>query len=333
MSGRSLLGLLLLAGAAFMGLAVWQVRLLEREGLPAAKPRGDSASGLTNGPVGSLAKTGPSPRSFQNPNPSAARPAFNWKQVESEDYRSFLNNLRQIGCPDQTVRDIVSADLMQSYAPKRAEVLAKRYEGFNYWSATPADSAARSEFERKRREIDDEMTWAMKELLGDKFIPPSTAQEWKLAELDQQLSALTPEKRTAVRSILAQYADTEQQVRNLANGQNLYENTADRLQVLENYDRKRTQLQALLTPEEYQFVEMTTSWTADNLRRGAVKFNPTPAEFQILFQEWQAYDEMLARLRASGQNDPGNLQEPMQASLRQRLGEQRAQEFWNTWWR
>jgi hypothetical protein len=330
MSRGFILGLGLLAFAGVVGMAVWQVKLLENTGRPAS----DAATQVS--PPGSsfdtAAKSPTATRALATPAATTNPPTFQWSQVEAEDYRAFLANLRKVGCPEQTVRDIVAADLVQSYRPKRHEALSNRYASFKYWSATPADSAARAELERKRREVDEEMTWAMRELLGQDFIPPSTAQEWKLAELDQQLAGLTPEKRQAVKSLLIQYADTDQQVRALASGQNLSENLAERTLVLEEYDRKRAELQRLLNPEEFHEMEMTTSWTADNLRRGAAGFNPSAVEFQILFQEWQAYDEMLARLRASGQPDPGSLQEPMQENLRLRLGEQRAQEFWSTWW-
>ncbi|MCX6883466.1 MAG: hypothetical protein NTX27_00325 [Verrucomicrobia bacterium] len=333
MSRQFILGVGVLVVACFAGLAIWQVLLLERAGLPSydpqagqslMKPAVQSNSGIQNPAA---------PRPGPNRGAETNRSPFQWKQVEAEDYRSFLANLRKIGCPEQTIRDIISADLVQSFGPKRSEALAKRYEGFKYWSATQKDSAARAEFERKRREVDGEMNWAMKELLGEEYIPPTTSQEWKLAELDQQLSFLTPEKRNAVRNLMIGYTEIDQQVRALASSQNLSESSADRLQILDSYDRKREELRNLLTPEEFQTVEMSTSWTADNLRRGAVKFNPTREEFQVLFQEWQTYDEMLARVYASGQHDPGTLQEPLQENLRQRLGEQRAQEFWDTWWK
>ena len=36
---------------------------------------------------------------------------FHWAQIESTDYRVYLANLRAIGCPESTVRDILVADL------------------------------------------------------------------------------------------------------------------------------------------------------------------------------------------------------------------------------
>jgi hypothetical protein len=44
---------------------------------------------------------------------------FNWSQVESGDYRTYIANLRSIGCPEQTIRDIITADVDSQYALRR----------------------------------------------------------------------------------------------------------------------------------------------------------------------------------------------------------------------
>jgi hypothetical protein len=57
------------------------------------------------------------------PATSPAPAAFHWSQLESTDYRTYVANLRSIGCPEQTVRDIVTADLDSAvYAPKREQL-------------------------------------------------------------------------------------------------------------------------------------------------------------------------------------------------------------------
>ena len=52
--------------------------------------------------------------------PEAAEPAkplivyqtndFRWSQLESTDYRQYIANLRAIGCPELTLRDIIMTD-------------------------------------------------------------------------------------------------------------------------------------------------------------------------------------------------------------------------------
>src|SRR5262245_59632483 len=45
------------------------------------------------------------------PPPSPAAPAFVWSQVESTNYFEYIANLRAIRCPEQTIEDIIAADL------------------------------------------------------------------------------------------------------------------------------------------------------------------------------------------------------------------------------
>src|SRR6185369_2585347 len=36
---------------------------------------------------------------------------FHWSEVESTDYRVYMKNLRAIGCPEATIRDLIIADV------------------------------------------------------------------------------------------------------------------------------------------------------------------------------------------------------------------------------
>lgn len=56
---------------------------------------------------------------------------FNWRQIESTNYHTFIANLRHISCPESTIRDIVIADLNQlfdlriaTHPHNRKEILA-----------------------------------------------------------------------------------------------------------------------------------------------------------------------------------------------------------------
>src|SRR5258706_6363078 len=51
------------------------------------------------------------------------RQFFTWREAESADYPEYVANLRDIGCPEQTIRDIIIADVNALYARKRATEL------------------------------------------------------------------------------------------------------------------------------------------------------------------------------------------------------------------
>jgi hypothetical protein len=57
--------------------------------------------------------------------------SFDWAQLEATDYRVYLANLRAIGCPEPTVRDIIIADVNDLFAP-RVKALVDEVTG-HFW--------------------------------------------------------------------------------------------------------------------------------------------------------------------------------------------------------
>ncbi len=49
-------------------------------------------------------------------------PPFHWRQVESPFYPVYIANLRAIGCPEQTIHDIVTADLKSVFEARRSNL-------------------------------------------------------------------------------------------------------------------------------------------------------------------------------------------------------------------
>ncbi len=69
----------------------------------------------------------PSVASFAVPStaqlPATAAP-FYWSQLEAGDYPTYIANLRAIGCPEETIRDLITADVASQYEDKRRQLLA-----------------------------------------------------------------------------------------------------------------------------------------------------------------------------------------------------------------
>jgi hypothetical protein len=78
-------------------------------------------SGTNTQPIGSLAEPVAATTAPEVPKTLSVAP-FHWRQLESTNYPAYVANLRKIGCPEQTIRDIVSADVraaLQSAAGSR----------------------------------------------------------------------------------------------------------------------------------------------------------------------------------------------------------------------
>ena len=341
---------LIISNLALLALVLWQARTMRQS--HSAEP--ERVPGQSGSPISSASSSSsPAQEPVSSPPADPAdrigevggqagvaegalvvttnRPNFDWRQVESDDYQTYVKNLRAVGCPEQTVQDIVAADVRQAFAAKRAEVMAERYRDFKFWKSDTQESGARSDLEPKRRAVDEAMSGALRELLGADVSPPSTAAEWQQAALGQQLAFLSEDKRAQTQALLRRYAEVDVQVRELAWGHGTPENPDERARLLADYERKKAEMQSLLTPEEYEQVELTASWTADNLRRAMTRFEPTEEEFRQIFREWRAHDERLAGTYGRGEPDPGNAQ--VFANIEKLLGAERFTKYRETWWK
>jgi hypothetical protein len=343
MKQRTVIVGLTLLSVGLMAVVAWQARLLRVQKAALIQDKVlpvDSAVSFTSGSTDPRPQSGerwPADALPQNnlpvPDTNATAPnnwpKFDWRLVESEDYRTYVKNLRAIGCPEQTVRDIVTADVRQAFAAKRAEVAAQRYGSFKF---NEFDDAADAGFARQRREVDEAMNAAVRQLLGAEVGPPSATWEWKVAAMEQQLAFLPEDKHHAALEILRRTGEIDVALPSGISGNRLTSAQAEELQLrLGTFEQRRHELLQVLAPEEYERLDMTISWTANNLRQAMAKFQPTESEFAAIFREWRAHDLTIAGLWATGEPDPGN--QSVFSRIREALGEQRYQEYRRTWWK
>src|SRR6266536_995000 len=85
------------------------------------------------------------------------RQNFTWDEIESADFPTYIANLRAIGCPEATIRDIIVADVNQLFARRRAtEVVTAEQQ---WWRSEPDPDVTQSAseklkaLERERRNL------------------------------------------------------------------------------------------------------------------------------------------------------------------------------------
>ena len=82
---------------------------------------------------------------------------FTWEQVESTNYVTFIKNLRAMGCPEQTIRDIIISEVDRFYAHRRLEEVT--YPNYQWWRSDPdpavvqAAAAKLEALETERRDV------------------------------------------------------------------------------------------------------------------------------------------------------------------------------------
>src|SRR5580692_6858652 len=107
---KNLLKISILANLMLGALIIWLVR--QPRGMQSQPPR-RSANDLT-------AVSPALPASDH----AAAEP-FRWNQLESSDFRTYIANLRGIGCPELTIRELITAEVDDIYKDRRLELQRK----------------------------------------------------------------------------------------------------------------------------------------------------------------------------------------------------------------
>jgi hypothetical protein len=257
---------------------------------------------------------------------------FDWRMVESEDYRQYIENLRAIGCPEETIQDIIIADVNKLFDMRRLELLPSEADDFQFWKtgaslfASPNSEGLHAEMQQLR-EMAEEKQGFIKELLG---VDVPGHQPLTPATLDFQeriLAFLPPEQRRQIADIEQKYAALRMAELSQTGppGSN-----AARLQQLDR--EKELALAAVLEPAQFDEYLLRTSPLADTLRMQLHGFEPTPEEFRAIFKARKTFEDEFGSLHGIASSPHpvekrAHAQLSMEEELEQLLGRQRYMEM------
>lgn len=255
------------------------------------------------------------------------RQNFLWSDLESDDYRIFIDNLRLIGCPESTIRDIIVADVNQLFASRRATELVTPQQ--QWWRTEPdpdvvqAASAASLALEQERRDL-------LTQLLGpdwesaDYPFPSAFA----LSPLDGAvLGRLSPSTKAAVHDI---ERSEQARLRIYLDEVAAAGDTPDGAVLAQIQLESRQELAQILGPGEMEEYLLRYTPTAVQLRASLQGVELSPDEFRSLFSAVDPLELSLARLDA---DDPDyatqreSLEAQKAAALQDALGEDRYEAF------
>jgi tRNA U38,U39,U40 pseudouridine synthase TruA len=217
-----------------------------------------------------------------------------WSQLESSDYRQYIANLRAVGCPEATVRDIIITDVMRLYAARRGKFY-QNGRAFKYWETDEKRKLKQTQLEEREAQlalIDKELPAILRELLGINYEREVNKYFVDAEEDDRRLAFLSEDKRARILALRDQFEGRREQVLWEAPGG---KPTPGQIEQLRQIDREQdAALAGAMTAEERYEFELTTSPTADRMRRELIGFNPTEAEFRQIFAREQALDTAYA---------------------------------------
>jgi hypothetical protein len=281
---KTLASLLILLNA---GLAVWLVSRPPVAGIPPAeKAVGDRVS-VAARPQLPAPSPPPAAGPFPVSLPSPIQPGFHWSQIESPDYRTYMDNLRRIGCPEATIRDLITADVQALYRTKRRGALQSL--AAPYWQAGFGQAATNhAELVRlysEERAVLTTLLGIVTDVSPATDSVPGTVNELKFCD------ALEP-KRAAIQERWHRFELAKLGVLAGADGR---EATAEEIAELHALEvEQEAALNRLLTPSERIEFDVRNSPSARYLRQSLLGVEVNETEFRALFQTRKEFDGRLA---------------------------------------
>lgn len=104
-----------------------------------------------------------------------------WAQVETNDYRAYVANLRAIGCPERTIRALLLPDIHKAFA-RRAGELDRAPEAF--WENAAQSAARQRQKAGARLALAREERAFVRELLGIDY----TQKAWRMWVEEEELA-------------------------------------------------------------------------------------------------------------------------------------------------
>jgi hypothetical protein len=205
---------------------------------------------------------------------------FTWEQVQSTNDAILIKNLRAIGCPEQTIRDIITSDVNRIYARRR--VTEVDYPNYEWWKSTPDPDLAQ-EAEEKLRGLEKERRALLTGLLGagwDVEGKELIAARAGITLTGPILGDLPAETKQAVLDIVAA---AQQKIEAYQETQRLEGKAIDPMQMVRLREEPLASLAAVLESEAYDEFVLRYSPAAQQLREMMRTMDLNADQFRGLF--------------------------------------------------
>lgn len=256
---------------------------------------------------------------------------LDWGTVESADFKAYIANLRGINCPEETIRDIIIADVNKLYATRfKTQFVAAA--SIKYWE--PFDNQEVYQRQQKQQmALDLERKQLIRDLLG---VDPDTESRrqslsYNFRDLEERLLDFLPEdKRKQAMDIRAWARSEVEKIESAAQDRAL--TPAEEAATARIRNEERAQMRKALGEQGNFDYNLRTSLTAIQLRERMAGYQPTEQEYVAVFAEQSWLKNELTKLARAGDGaisaeQRQALQTQSEQRLAQQLGAERYQEF------
>jgi hypothetical protein len=249
-------------------------------------------------PLTRSVRSGPAAAPTTDPGTRVAE--FHWRQLLAEDFKVYRDNLRTIGCPEATVRDIMLAEINDRFALRRRAILDQLEARF--WDVLAVQTTFGRDNEGLERMVEplDKLKQERQALIDDVLGPEPTDREamqaQRLRQVQTELVWLPAEKRQQILALEADFLKRQQALADeTQNRPDKNWTSQDRQNSAELTRQLEQQRRALLSPEEQSEYDLRRSGAA-NWAANLAGFEPTEDEWRTVAKLTKDADDARAKL-------------------------------------
>jgi hypothetical protein len=266
--------------------------------------------------------------------PAAGSSQPTWKDLETDDLKEFIRRLRGAGCPEETVQDIILAEVNRRYSTRESQIWPDRYVAKPFWETPkndPAEQRKSRERMRQERALREEKSALLADLLG---VDPEKErrkaeggepwQDWSQRRVD----FLPESKREAAAKYLDEFEDKMQDfyVRNRGLYDSQYRSEqrqleAERLQGLAQF----------LTPEELREYELRQTQLANQLSHDLRGMTLNRDQYEAIYDIRKKYGDSIYNYgdieTKEGRDKVQETQKALKAEIASALGPSLGKEY------
>ena len=259
-------------------------------------------------------------------------PRVEWASIVSEDLHELVGNLRSIGCPETTLRDIAISRVDALFAEREELCRFEPKDAREPWGSQVPLTAAELERVNRWRALQVEKRELLRDLVGLEM-PLDLLRSKHSRNYDdvvEALAAMAPEKRDRVQALKESYWRSSDALKESST-------LGTREEYVEAYRSlnatHREDLARVLSPQELEDFEMRTSVTGRNLATDLAEFRPRESEARAIFRSLRLYEEASGRvggqygMAATNDETVKAARLELQDALRSALGEARFAEY------
>ena len=215
---------------------------------------------------------------------------LNWSAIESTNYLFYMLNLRSIGCPEETIRDIIIADVAKLYARKQAELLRDAPPPAYWRTKKSASDPLNPAVHYQLAALENEKRQLVKDLLGVSYRSEIAKFDVSREPLARLQGVFPPETLRQMQDVMEAYERETQELSSRGGGYWLPDEEVE----LREIEMKREEaLSQILTPEQLETYELYMSPLAEEMRLELYGFEPSAEEFVDIFNLRKSFEDVI----------------------------------------